>query len=162
QRGALLASESFPTTTPGYAALLDWLCSFGELVAVAVESTGSYASGLVRYLREHDIQVLEVNQPHEHTRRRRGKSDSIDAELASPSQAARFALRSIARRLGDLDVEITELDRQLETLVRAAAPRTTQLLGISTGHAGRLLVTAGQNVDRLHGEAAFAALCGAS
>jgi len=27
--------------------------------------------------------VLEINQPHEHTRRRRGKSDSIDAEMAA-------------------------------------------------------------------------------
>ena len=44
-----------------------------------------------------------------------------------------------------------------------AAPRTTiQLLGISTGHAGRLLVTAGENIERLRGEGAFAALCGAS
>ena len=37
----------------------------------------------MRYLREHDIGVLEVNQPHAHTRRRRGKSDPIDAEMAA-------------------------------------------------------------------------------
>ena len=66
------------------------------------------------------------------------------------------------RRIDALDDEIAVLDRQLEQLVGAAAPRTTQLLGISTGHAGQLLVTAGQNIDRLRGEAAFAALCGAS
>ena len=47
-------------------------------------------------------------------------------------------------------------------LVATAAPRTTRLLGISTGHAGQLLVTAGENIDRLKGEASFAALCGAS
>ena len=45
---------------------------------------------------------------------------------------------------------------------RAAAPRTTSLLGVSTGHAGQLLVTAGQNIERLRNEGAFAALCGAS
>jgi transposase len=39
---------------------------------------------------------------------------------------------------------------------------TVQLLGISTGHAGQLLTTAGQNIDRLTSEASFAALCGAS
>ena len=83
-------------------------------------------------------------------------------ELRRPGQAAKLALRSIARRIDALDAEIAVLDRQLERLVRAAAPRTTQLLGISTGHAGQLLVTAGQNIDRLRGEAAFAALCGAS
>jgi transposase len=44
--------------------------------------------------------------------------------------------------------------------VQTAAPRTTQLLGVSTHNAGQLLVTAGQNIERLRGEAAFAALCG--
>jgi hypothetical protein len=46
--------------------------------------------------------------------------------------AVGFALRSIARRIEALDDEIAVLDRQLEQLVRAAAPRTTRLLGIST------------------------------
>jgi transposase len=50
---------------------------------IAVESTGSYAAALVRYLREHGVRVVEVNQPHAHTRRRRGKSDPIDAEMAA-------------------------------------------------------------------------------
>jgi len=79
-----------------------------------------------------------------------------------PPQAAKFTLRSIAQRIESLDREIAALDSQLEELVRAAAPRTIELLGISTGHAGQLLVTAGQNIDRLRGEASFAALCGAS
>ncbi len=82
-RGALLATKSFPTTTPGYAQALDWLEGFGEIDTVAVESTGSYSPALVRYLREHDVRVVEVNQPHAHTRRRVGKSDPIDAEMAA-------------------------------------------------------------------------------
>jgi hypothetical protein len=73
-------------------------------------------------------------------------------ELVRPADAAKFALRSIARRISALDDEI----------VRIAAPRTMALLGISTGHAGRLLVSAGENIDRVHSEASFAALCGAS
>jgi transposase len=83
QRGALLATKSFPTTTPGYRQLLDWLSGYGQIDVVAVESTGSYAAALVRYLREHEITVVEVNQPHAHTRRRVGKSDPIDAEMAA-------------------------------------------------------------------------------
>jgi len=245
QRGALLGTSSFPTTTPGYAQALDWLTGFGELYAIAVESTGSYAAALVRYLREHGIHVVEVNQPHAHTRRRVGKSDPIDAEMAArlllsgkatvipkqtdgivesirmlrlarnsavkartaamiqvrdliitapqplrdqlaarktlrgkaaicgrfrlsdrdlsrPSQAAKFALRSLAQRLQSLDREIEDLERELKQLVATAAPRTIQLLGISTGHAGQLLLTAGENIDRLKGQASFAALCGAS
>ncbi len=61
-----------------------------------------------------------------------------------------------------LDQEITALDHELAQLVAAAAPRTVQLLGISTGHAGQLLVTARQNIERLRSESSFAMLCGAS
>ncbi len=83
-------------------------------------------------------------------------------DLARPSQAAKFALRSIAQRIGALDRQIVTLDRELKQLVATPAPRTVQLLGISTGHAGQVLVTAGQNIDRLRGESSFAMLCGAS
>ena len=82
-RSAARRPRAFPTTTPGYRQLLDWLSGFGEIDVVAIESTGSYAAGLVRYLREHDVAVVEVNQPHAHTRRRVGKSDPIDAEMAA-------------------------------------------------------------------------------
>jgi transposase len=84
------------------------------------------------------------------------------SDLDQPTQAAKLALRSLARRIQELDLEIAELDEQLKPLVARAAPRTTQLLGISTGHAGQLLITAGQNIQRMRGEGAFAALCGAS
>ncbi len=83
-------------------------------------------------------------------------------ELAGPMSAAKFALRSIAQRIETLDREIAALDAHLERLVATAAPRTVQLLGISTGHAGQMLITAGQNIKRFHGEASFAAICGAS
>ncbi len=83
ERGALLSTKSFPTTTAGYRELLEWLSGFGELDVVAVESTGSYAAALVRYLCEHGVRVIEVNQSHAHTRRRVGKSDPIDAEMAA-------------------------------------------------------------------------------
>jgi transposase len=84
QRGELLATKSFPVTTPGYAGALEWLSGFGRIDAIAVESTGSYAAALVRYLREHSIRVVEINQPHAaHARRRVGKSDPIDAEMAA-------------------------------------------------------------------------------
>lgn len=82
--------------------------------------------------------------------------------LHEPLQAAKLALRSLARRVRHLDHEIAELDRQLDQLVQAAAPRTVQLLGVGTQNASQLLITAGQNIDRLHGEAAFAKICGAA
>jgi septal ring factor EnvC (AmiA/AmiB activator) len=59
------------------------------------------------------------------------------SDLDQPTQAAKLALRSLARRIQQLDLEIAELDEQLKPLVARAAPSTAQLLGISTGHAGR-------------------------
>ena len=84
------------------------------------------------------------------------------ADPGDPLIAAKLALRSIAQRIEALDHEIDALDRELEQLVKRAAPRTIQLLGVSTGHAGQLLTTAGENIERLISESSFAALCGAS
>jgi transposase len=84
------------------------------------------------------------------------------ARLHEPAHAAKAALRSLARRVIELDAEIATLGRQLKQLVATAAPATTSRIAVSTGHAGTLLVTAGQNIERLKSEASFAALCGAS
>lgn len=80
--------------------------------------------------------------------------------LAEPAEAAKLALRSLATRVARLDEEVRDIDGELETLVRAAAPRTLALFGVDTIHAAQLLVTAGENIDRLSGESAFAHLCG--
>ncbi|OKI61662.1 hypothetical protein A6A27_27700 [Micromonospora sp. CB01531] len=48
--GGLLADAEFPATTAGYAELLAWMRSFGRLLAVGVEGTGSYGAGLARHL----------------------------------------------------------------------------------------------------------------
>ena len=114
ERGALLGSEGFPDHVGRLrASLLAGCRAFGEIELVAVESTGCYAAGLVRYLREHGVRVLEVNQPHAHTRRRRGKSDPIDAEMA-----ARLALAGKASAVPKQTDGIVESIRQL----RVGAP----------------------------------------
>ena len=82
--------------------------------------------------------------------------------IHEPLQAAKLALRSLARRVHQLDREILELDQQLDRLVAVAAPRTRELFGVGTQAASQLLITAGQNIDRLKGEAAFAKICGAA
>lgn len=82
--------------------------------------------------------------------------------IDEPAQAAKLALRSLARRIEHLDREIKELDQQLEQLVSAAAPTTLRLFGVGTQAASQLLITAGQNIDRLRSEAAFAKICGAA
>ena len=80
--------------------------------------------------------------------------------LDDPVQAAKLALRAIAGRVRLLDAEIAGLDEHLGALVERAAPRTLALLGIGPVHAGQLLVSAGENIERLRSEAAFAHLCG--
>ncbi|TXI55808.1 MAG: IS110 family transposase [Mycobacterium sp.] len=70
------------------------------------------------------------------------------------------ALRDLARRWKALDAEIKTLNKQIDVVVRAAAPDLVELFGVGVELAGQFLVTAGDNSDRIHNEAAFAKLCG--
>lgn len=81
-------------------------------------------------------------------------------QLADPTHGTMLALRAMAERITNLNQHITQLDKHLDPLVTATAPTLVGLLGIGTDVAGQLLVTAGDNPERLHNEAAFAKLCG--
>jgi hypothetical protein len=72
------------------------------------------------------------------------------------------ALRSLGRRHQQLTAEINELDELLEPLVTAINPALVTVAGVGADNAGQLLVTAGENHQRLTSEAAFAMLCGAA
>ena len=240
--GVRIGQRNLPTTNTGYAGLEHWARSLGELDAFGVEGTGSYGAGLARFLRGQGHRVIEVNRPDRSTRRRLGKSDPTDAEMAAravlagvahdrpksgvdkvemirmfkstkdsamkgrtqainqmkalivtapvelravlrglitnqlvaccarwrhgqlgtPTAAAKYALRSLARRHIQLTQEIVALDAQLARLTAAFAPALTESFGIGPDTAATLLVTAGSNPERLKSEAAFAALCGVS
>jgi transposase len=84
------------------------------------------------------------------------------ADAATAATAVKLALRSLARRHQQLSTEITDLDNLLEPLVTAINPALTAVHGVGPDTAGQLLVTAGENHDRLTSEAAFAMLCGAA
>lgn len=86
------------------------------------------------------------------------RPDSTDA--ADPVTATRIALKSLARRILELGDEIAMLDDLIEPLVRSLAPQLLERIGIGIEVAGQLLVTAGDNPERLRSEAAFAMLCG--
>ena len=79
---------------------------------------------------------------------------------ADPVSATRIALKSLARRMLELGDEIAMLDDLIEPIVTDLAPQLLERPGIGTEIAGQLLVTAGDNRDRLRGEASFAMLCG--
>jgi transposase len=86
------------------------------------------------------------------------RPDHTDA--ANPATAATIALRSLARRHQRLSAEITDLDELLQPLIAAINPNLLTANGVGPDVAGQLLVTSGENHDRLNSEAAFAMLCG--
>lgn len=77
-----------------------------------------------------------------------------------PHVAVRLALRSLARRHQTLTAEIADLDTQLRPLVERACPELLAIHGVGYETAAQLLITAGDNPDRITSEASFAALCG--
>lgn len=240
--GRILGTAAFAATPAGYGRLVVWMRSFGRLARVGVEGTGSYGAGLARYLASEGVPVVEVNRPNRQTRRRRGKSDTTDAEAAAraalngeatglpkagdgPVEAirglrvarrsamkartqaanqirdlivtapdalrarlrdldtagrvevcARFrpgpvtdlveatkrTLRCLARRHQTLTVELTELDDAITELCALENPALLAARAVGPDVASALLVTAGDNPERMRSEASFAALCGAS
>ena len=242
--GRLLGHREFAATAAGYAALLAWLGTLGQLERVGVEGSGVYGAGLARFLQSAGVELVEVDRPDRKTRRWQGKSDPVDAEAAAraaqagrasgvpktrggkvdalralrvarrsavaaradaqrqikalivtapdalrttlrglgdrkliaqcatrrpdraaagdPTVATTHALRVLARRHQQLSVEIDELDALIGPLVTAINPTLIGLAGVGTDVAGQLLVTAGDNPQRLRSEAAFAMLCGAA
>ncbi len=240
--GVVLGTESFSTTRAGYRALVRWMRSFGDVRQVGIEGTGSYGAGVTRHLHDAGIELFEVARPDRGDRRRRGKSDTLDAENAAravlagrrtttpktkdgqveslrvlrltrstavksrraamqllrnhivsapeelrdqvrnltrmqlirtcaawrpdatgfrdPVVATRIALRSLARRILELNDEVADLDELIAPLVQELAPALVRATGIGVEIAGQLLVTAGDNPDRLRNEASFAMLCG--
>jgi transposase len=239
QLGRLLEIAEFPATAAGYGQLRAWLVNHGEIDAVGIEGCGSWGAGLARHLTAAGVAVVEVNRPNRQTRRRRGKSDSIDAEAAAravlngdasatpksgdgPVEALRQlrvaragarkartaaanqlhslldtapddlrakmakltfkekvkvaerfrpgsgsdietstkrALRSVARRWRFLDDEARSLYTDAKTIIDAIAPSLVDRHGVGYDTAGQLLVTAGDNPERLQSEKSFAALC---
>ena len=78
-----------------------------------------------------------------------------------PVVATRLSLKSLARRILDLNDEIADLDRLIGPLVGELAPNLLQLESVGIEIAGEFVVAAGENPDRLRCEASFAMMCGA-
>ncbi|MFF4465129.1 IS110 family transposase [Streptomyces mirabilis] len=246
--GAVLATYEFPATAAGYRDLLKWARKSGAVRRVGVEGTGSYGASLTRYLLSQGVDVFDVNWMDRADRRRRGKSDPLDArnaaravlsgracaraksgdgpvqiarmhkltkasavkartqainqlkavlitadpamreELAglgnaelfrvcarfadassceeageeSVLQATRITLSWLAHRIGQLSEQIRDVETRLARLVECHAPQLLDVVGIGPDTAVTLLITVGDNPERLDSEASFAALCGVS
>jgi transposase len=90
--GAVRAQTRVDTTPAGYARLQAWahtLLPAGQRMFWAVEGSRSHGHGLTRHLQNAGHRVVEAAKPVTSTRRRAGKSDTLDA-----THAARAALRT--------------------------------------------------------------------
>jgi transposase len=124
QFGRRLGTRSVPTTPAGFAALLAWARDFGVIEQIGIEGTGSYGAGLTRWLRARGLAVIEVERPHRHdrqARRRRGKSDPLDAEAAARAVQAGTVVGQ--PKAGDGQVEMI---RTLRLTRRSAMKARTQ------------------------------------
>jgi len=81
-------------------------------------------------------------------------------QLHDPLHATKLALRTLAQRVHHLDAEITSADKALAALTKQACPTLLALRQVGPQTAARLIITAGENITRMHSEAAFAKLTG--
>lgn len=78
------------------------------------------------------------------------------------SSAYRIVFKSLARRYLELHDEIADLDKMISSIVDALAPELIEQKAIGYESAAQLLITLGDNPERLNSESSFAALCGVS
>jgi transposase len=146
QVGRILGSESFAATEAGYRAALAWMRRHGRLERVGVEGTGSYGTGLARYLTSQDVAVVEVIRPNRQARRRRGKSDTADAvaaalaalngEASGTPKAHDGAVESIralrVARRGAVKAATQAGNQLRDLIVTAPEPLRAKLVSLST------------------------------
>jgi transposase len=141
--GGQLEIQEISTTAAGYRRLLSWAQELG-VPAFAIEGTGSYGAGLVRFLKRADVAVYECERPRRRERGR-GKNDRIDAALAARRLIAGEGL-SLPRGDGRReDLRLLLLERrgamqarnaalnQLSALVVTAPEHVRERLGALSG-----------------------------
>ena len=117
------------------------------------------------------LKALIVTAPAELREQFSGLSDKILIEkcaglrpgaVSSPTASTKHSLRSLAKRFQALEAEIRDHDTILDDLTRSHAPTLREGIGIGADTAAEMLIVFGDNPERIHSEAAFSKLCGAS
>jgi transposase len=119
--GRVLGTAEFATTVAGHRRLLRWLQRHGELIKVGIEGSGAYGAGLARFLTDAGVALVEVDRPNRQLRRRRGKSDPIDAVAA-----AHAALNGEASAVPKTRTGQVEMIRTLRVVRRSALKARNQ------------------------------------
>ncbi|MFE3060837.1 IS110 family transposase [Nocardia sp. NPDC059239] len=86
--------------------------------------------------------------------------DPAPHTLGDPMQATKLALRSLAQRVLDAQAHADQLKKHLAALLDQVAPRTMDVFALGPDTAAALIISIGDNPQRLVSEAAFARLCG--
>lgn len=139
-----IAIATFPNTPAGLAAVVAWIVGHapGPRIVAGLEGTRSYGIALERVLTAAAIPVVEVERPSKADRRRRGKSDPIDArhavlttlamnadKLPTPrADGDREALRILLVARRDLTTSKTAWSNQLTALLRGGDDSDRDLL----------------------------------
>lgn len=120
--GVLLGQARFGATEAGYRQLLEWLAGHGPVLRVGVEGSGAYGAGLARFLAAAGVAVVEVDRPNRRTRRRRGKSDFVDAEAAARAALSGEASGTPKARTGPVEaIRVLQVARRGALKARTAA-----------------------------------------
>lgn len=101
------------------------------------------------------MQQMPLKQRLQRARRWRDRNDDDIA-----TRGTRQALRELALRIELLIEQADRTQTELDVLTDIAAPALRDLVGVGVHAAARLLITVGDNPERIHSEAAFAHLCG--
>lgn len=125
--GALIDQGIFPTTPAGLRRARDWIGrrTGGDLdgVLVAAEGTGSYGAVLGDVLEKAGYRVVEAPTPRR--QRGRGKTDALDAVLASRSTLVVPLTMLRDRRAGEAHtaLQVLTVARESGEAVRSASSR---------------------------------------
>ena len=71
-----------------------------------------------------------------------------------------LVIRNLAKRIKALNTEMADIDEMLTGLIEDTAPELFELYGVGVDTAATLLVTAGDNPERVSSEGSWAHLCG--
>ena len=125
--GARLATFRAPANGAGYADLVAWACTLGDLEAFGIEGTGSYGVGLASFRAPTGVPRSSRSTVCDRRKRRNnGKSDTLDAEAA-----ARSVLAGVATGTPKTADGAAEMVRQIkiarDTAVKARTAAMTTL-----------------------------------
>lgn len=139
--GAAIATTSIANTETGFTELLSWISwhAPGARLVASVEGTRSYGAGLARALATAGLTVIECEPPNRAERRRKGKTDAIDAHLA--------VMAVLEQPVEKLAIPRADGDREALRILLCARDELTTT---ATGQTNRLraLLRDGDDTDR--------------